>query len=42
LLRYLLYKCRYIQIDVGFYQCYVVEMDYEFKLQLPKVYHHLE
>ena len=35
LLRYLLYKCKYIQNDILFYNQYIDELDVEFKLLLP-------
>lgn len=42
LLRYLLFKCNYIQLNVEFYQRYIRILDQEFQNILPDVYNHLD
>lgn len=42
LLRYLLFKCHYIQLNVDFYQRYICLLDQEFQNLLPDVYNHLD
>ena len=41
LLKYLLYKSRYIQVDIHLYQQFIAQLDYEFQHLLPEVYYHL-
>jgi hypothetical protein len=42
LLRYLLFKCSYIQVDIEFYHRYISLLDHELQFLLPEVYSHLE
>lgn len=42
LLRYILFKCHYIQNDIKFYHSFIQELENEFKVVLPQVYDHLD
>jgi hypothetical protein len=42
LLRYLVFRCRYIQLDLALYQRFLGYLDREFGVMLPELKSHLE
>ena len=41
LLRYLLFKSRYIQNDIDLYHCFIKELEIKFRKILPNIYQHI-